>query len=213
MKLKAEPLSKYFKPVKLFRDDLKAIYDVATEHADKIRITTEKFEFNDWQDFIDNTKSIKTLELYTYSSSSAISIRVKINKTSTYLDCSWGDEVASSHAFLRLSNIIKNLEIDPPYLFRIPFFITYSIILILWGFTAKNYLTTSYYWLGYTISFMLVCICMYFVFPKSKILLNLREDNPSFVQKNKDAIIVGVILVIVTAIITTIINHIGSPSK
>jgi hypothetical protein len=207
MKLKTKPLRRRFKPVRLYKDDLKMIYDIIAEHSNEIQITTEKYEFNDWKDFIENAKSLKSLGLYSSGSSPKIAVRISIYQTFTVLDCSWSDEHAASYTFLRLSDIISNLEVKTPFLFRMSSAIIYPTLLTLWGFFAKKYLVRTSVDIGYLILLVLTTISLYYLFHMSKIYLNLREDNPSFFKRNKDALIVNAIVAIASAIITVLITN------
>ena len=207
MKLKPEPLRKTFKPVSVYITDLKIIHDLIKEQAGSVKISSDKYDFLNWSDFIKNGSTINTISLVGINYEKKIDIRFEIRESYTSLDCSWSDKNIIAHTFIQLSKLIQANEIKRPLLFRHPLIIVYNVMLVLCAvigyFVSPNYLyfSTSF------VIFSLALISHPYINLKSSIIFKKETDNKRFFHRKKDDIIIAIFFGAFWLIIAILINH------
>jgi hypothetical protein len=208
--------TKNFRPIKIYLDELYEIEQLLLQHGADIKLSTDKTDYDTVQEIVDHIgEATPTITELTIISNSHPPIILNLHPNTISLEVGSSD-VASTGIFYKLSAILNKCQVSSNIIMSL-FFIGSLHLLV-----AANVI--SYYsftglgvkaFLAPTVAgIMLVYVTFSFVrwylrinSPKhSQIVLKKRHEDKSFWQKNKGDIFKGIIIAVVSSLLTLLLR-------
>ncbi len=211
MKQKVNTLSKNFTAVKVFLDDLSLIESILKEGCSDIKFETKDYEFSSVEE-LQNTfgnQNLSQLKISTWEPY----ITIRLDQLSARLYCG-SDKTKDVGIFYKLNTVLSRAQRKPAFLYSYWSFLTGNILLSLVSLLPESYLPKILF-VGVGVVFIFwVCWVSYIRLLKtSDIILSAQTDIKSFWFRNKDQVVVGVFIAIITALLTVIVTTYLQPAQ
>ena len=207
MEKRAKELSQSLPPVKLFLDDIEKIVEIAGELSKKIELSTDEYSF----EHVSELSQLQQEEL------TSLSIRIYLFDLSIYFTPSYvdlrvqGKTATHTGVFSELKTFIfsrrrKFLTIYKNVLIWILYFIGLGIVIVAPTLHIRGLLLIGAYATGIIIVAFNI-LYFYILHPRySIIILKKRIEQPSFLKRNKDKIILSLFSAVIGALIYGLIG-------
>ena len=206
MKELKRPISKELPPTRMYLDDVQAIYNILKNNCSSVRIETDKYEISD----IVKLKDISVNEIHTISFKCRdpyIIIDLLPHGGRLYIE---EDSTINRGILSQIEDILSKCERKIIRLLNsLPAYLVVGMLLgvafpIIFKFTER--------WLSVTLSISLLVILILLLVKSyrlslrqhSTIILSERRARASFIKRNKDQIIVGLIIATVSVALTVL---------
>ena len=204
-----QPVIRNFPPVRVYLDDVKRLYDILKEKCKKVRIQTDRFEVDDPQLLKEiETDQIRTLILQ--GTEPNVMISLLPDRANAFID---EESTLNLGIMSEIEEILKRCYRKVARLFTNAI---YYMVIFLAIFIATTYLIIRFAdgLVENALLILLVILlgCLFYWQDGlsrrqySTIILQERWGTKSFLFRNKDLILVGVITAIITAALTVILT-------
>ncbi len=198
MQVKIPPLEKRYGPVVLYRDDLKRLYNAFNQSGKSIKIETDKFKFDSWEEFIENSDNTETI-IYSTTDKYLADLTLTIYRTYSSLSSSASSREAILPIFHHVDSIIYPLRRRDYWLTRpgiIGAELCLFVTLFMWPPPLSHEMIINVRWL---LGFIILITANIAFHRFSKIIWQKDRDVDSFWNKNKTIIISVIGLLIALA--------------
>lgn len=199
--------------VKIYQEDLESIEAILKEGTRSFNISTEDYKFDTADECIEHYKdqSLKDLcimAIYPVGEYDSTYISIRLKKTYISINCTSSDSGIIGK-FYRVKEILSSAERRPRMFYSLGTVIGSTLVMDAISFivpskfepiliTAQSIFFCWFFWVFYIR-----------MFKSSDIVMDKRALQKGFIQRNKDALAVNIIVAIVTFILTTtLVNHI-----
>jgi len=203
-----KPIYKELPPVKVFLDEVRNIHSILVNHCRDVRIETDRYEISD----IDKLKDIGTEQIHELefkANSPYVSIHLERNGARIYID----EDSTINRGIL--SEIEEALSMCQPKVARFissAWFTPFILGLVFWGLiiTFIKFFDGLMVWV---VCSLLAVIYIYLnvygfrlsMYRYSTIVLSERRERKNFFTRNRDQIVVNLLVAIVAAALTLLI--------
>lgn len=200
MKKREQSLSKDFKPMTIYYDDIEELYHIFKEHPEEVKIEADEFELDNIEEILKIKKDYFT-NLKIYAHKPYVSLDFSNNSIRLFIS---DDTPLQRGLYEKLNTILQTKE--RIFLSKFIYFIDYMLLPIIFGFsflidniifrTIIQVVSAVWWIFGFIYNFKLT----------SKIIPFRKLEIPNYFQRNKDNIINGLFLSLVSGIIGYLIK-------
>ncbi|MBL1243263.1 MAG: hypothetical protein COA39_002515 [Sulfurimonas sp.] len=191
MKRREQSLSKSFKPMKIYYDDIEELYSIFKEHPEEVKIEADEFELDNLKEILKIKKDYFT-NLKIYAHRPYVSLDFSKSDIRLYIS---DDSPLQRGLYEKLNTVLQPKE--RIFLSNIIKFIDYMLSPIIFGlsFLIDNIILRTIIQLGSAIWWILGFIYNFKL--TSKIIPFRKLERPNFFQRNKDQMITSIVSAII----------------
>jgi hypothetical protein len=208
LKRKSDSSSQSLKNVRLYRDDVKLIYDELNSACAKVTIETDEFQAD----------AVDDLREYPRHRISGLEVRgqdpfvsVQFRRWGVHL-FRYDDTHVAAGVADNIRNILANRQRRPKWLFT--WWPYWFLVLICWGAIGVRFiepLGDAREWISIAISSgagLMILPLLYVSFKRGSVVFSSnRRDSPSFMRRNADALTVNGLVAVVSIAMTAVLTY------
>lgn len=195
-------------PVKLYLDDMRNIYDILKNNCKDVTIKTAEYQLSD-VDQLKDVSSNEIHELHLVGKDPYISVNLEPNSTSIYVD---EDSTLNVGILSEIKVILSKCQRKIARVFANPFLSSLVLMLVFFALLIPigQFTEGLFDWilLGFLVLFYILSYVSAYRFQEysySTVVLSERREKGNFFVRNKDQILINLLVAVVTILLTILV--------